>query len=266
MNDDLLTVLPEIKSSELIEQSSVGSKSYSILFIIALKYYRNYDTFIKYYVDNIQKFYPNSFTLIVDNNSKYIDDIHNMFNGYDRMKIITNTSIKKMDIGAYLFGIDYLIENNLIDTYDFIVFSQDTYVLKNKYDFNIFIENNIKAATVHSWPIGPGSLRKELIEDLHLTHVVDKITICWCNTFILHKSKILEFKEMMRPIVIFNKDESGQAELYLSGMLYILNNNNFALDFTPQSYVRQVQNPETYSTNVYFLKIIQSKDQYTQDI
>ncbi len=48
-----------------------------------------------------------------------------------------------------------LSENNLIDIYDFVVFSQDTYVLKNKYDFDIFVENNVTAETVHFWPIDP---------------------------------------------------------------------------------------------------------------
>ena len=243
------------------------SDSYKLLFIIALKYYRNYDTFIKYYVDNIQKFYQNSFTLIVDNNSKYIDDVHTMFNGYDNVKIITNTSSKKMDIGAYLFGMDYLIENNLISTYDYFVFSQDTYILKNKYDFNILIENNVTAAAVHSCPVGPDLLSKEIIENLHLTPVLDKITLCWCNTFILHKSKILELREMLKPIVVFNKEYSCLAERYLSGMLYMLNTNSiFALDYTPQTYIRQISNPETSTENRYFIKILQNKNELTQDM
>lgn len=243
------------------------SDSYKLLFIIALKYYRNYDTFIKYYVDNIQKFYQNSFTLIVDNNSKYIDDVHTMFNGYDNVKIITNTSSKKMDIGAYLFGMDYLIENNLISTYDYVVFSQDTYILKNKYDFNILKEKNITAATVHSWPIGPDMLSKEMIEKLHLTNILDKITLCWCNTFILHKSKILELREMLKPILVFDKSVTQHAERFLSGMLYLLNNNcNFALDYTPQIYIRQISNPETSTENRYFIKILQNKNELTQDI
>jgi len=253
----------EVFSTEIADKND----SYNILFIIALKYFRNYDTFIKYYVDNIQKFYPDSFILIIDNNSNYIADIHTMFNGYDNVKIITNTSTKKMDIGAYLFGIDYLVENNLVNTYDFVVFSQDTYVLKNKYDFNIFIENNITAAAVHSFPVGPGMLSKEMVDNLQLTHVLDKITLCWCNTFILHKSKILELRKMLSPIVIFDKSTTHYAERFLSGMLYILNNNsNFALDYTDQcTYLRKVTNPETCTENRYFIKILQNKDDRTQD-
>ena len=46
-----------------------------LCFIISHKYYKSYKSFIKYYVDNIKKFYPNSFILIVDNNSENLEDI-----------------------------------------------------------------------------------------------------------------------------------------------------------------------------------------------
>ena len=72
---------------------------------------------------------------------------------------------------------------------------------------------------------------------------------------------------MMRPIVIFNKEYSCLAERYLSGMLYMLNNNsNFALDYTPQTYIRQISNPEISTENRYFIKILQDKNEGTQDI
>ena len=50
--------------------------NYKVCFIIALKYIRGYVSFIDYYVDNIKLFYPNSLIVIVDNNSKYIEDVY----------------------------------------------------------------------------------------------------------------------------------------------------------------------------------------------
>ena len=52
-----------------------NTNNYKLCFIIAQKYYRNYKTYIQYFVDNIQEFYPGSLCIIVDNNSIHINDI-----------------------------------------------------------------------------------------------------------------------------------------------------------------------------------------------
>ena len=53
-----------------------------VCFIISHFYNRNYTSYIKYYIDNIQYFYNDSLIIIVDNNSKYIADINILFNPY----------------------------------------------------------------------------------------------------------------------------------------------------------------------------------------
>jgi len=75
--------------------------NYKVCFIISHKYYRNYESYIQYYVDNIQKFYPESLCIIVDNNSTHIDDIINKLNTYNNVIILSNVSLCKFEIGAY---------------------------------------------------------------------------------------------------------------------------------------------------------------------
>ena len=45
----------------------------------------------------------------------------------------------------------YLIDNNILDNYKYIVCTQDTFVLKNKYDFNILNNQNTTACTINSY-------------------------------------------------------------------------------------------------------------------
>ena len=43
--------------------------NYNVCFIISCKYNKNYINFIKYYIDNIIKYYTNYLIIIVDNES-----------------------------------------------------------------------------------------------------------------------------------------------------------------------------------------------------
>jgi hypothetical protein len=86
------------------------SDNYNVCFIISCKYNRNYITYIKYYVDNIIKYYTNYLIIIIDNNSIYIDELIKLFNflNYKNIVILTNNIECKFEIGAYKMGIIYL--------------------------------------------------------------------------------------------------------------------------------------------------------------
>ena len=69
--------------------------------------------------------------LIVDNNSPYLEDIENILKKYINLKIIINNSKCKFEIGAYNEGIRYIQNNNLLNNYEYFIFSQDNFVLKS---------------------------------------------------------------------------------------------------------------------------------------
>jgi hypothetical protein len=118
-----------------------------LLFIISHKYCRGYDSYLEYYINNIQCLYGNyANILIVDNNSICLEDIHEKISKYKNVELIINTSDCKFELGAYRFGINYI--NEKINDYEYIIFTQDTFVLKNKYDFNNLILNDVKACTI----------------------------------------------------------------------------------------------------------------------
>jgi len=183
------------------------------------------------YVDNILKFYENSFIIIVDNNSKHIADIIEIFKDYSNLVLLINETICKFEIGAYKVGIQYILDNQLLEKYDYYVFSQDTFILKNKYDFknlekegifasafnhyqNRFVKNDYYNLTIY-----------KILCDLNLQDKFDELSLCWCNSFILHKTKINEFLHIVKDIILKDRNDSMCSERYLSGILYLLNNN-----------------------------------------
>jgi hypothetical protein len=254
--------------------------NYSVCFIIAHKYYRNYESYIQIYVDNILKFYKDSLCIIVDNNSKYIEDIINKLKDYKNVIILSNDSQCKFEIGAYKVGIYDLIEKNLLNKYNYVVFSQDTFVLKSKYDFNELVINNDKALPFHAClqipPISqhsyfhhPHSLN--ILKKIHLDDKIDLLRMCWCNSFILHNSKIMEFLEITKDLIITNRYESECSERYLSGILYYLNNYKLANVYSCHkdgtlSYNFFTVCIKTYENDIYpFVKRFQRKTEHTVD-
>jgi hypothetical protein len=211
-----------------------------VCFVVASKHIRGYPTYIKTYVDNINTFYKDSFTLIVDNNSLYIEeDIH--FD-YTNVKVVTNTSECKFELGAYKFGISYLLENNIVNSYEYFVFTQDTFVLTNYYDFNNLLENNVMACPLvgsseghfisdhtsgmsHHAGHKDYDLIKNVISKLNLTETANKLSFCLANSFVLNNSKLVDLLELTRDIKIECKMHSESSERFLAGILYVLNNN-----------------------------------------
>lgn len=207
------------------------TNTYKLCFIIAHKYYRNYTSYMQYYVDNIQLFYPGSLCIIVDNNSTHINDIIVKLKDYKNVVILTNASKCKFEIGAYKVGISYLLNNNLLDSYDYIIFSQDTFVLKNKFNFNELRNQNVTACSLTLGDLNNhGGLMhvsesQIILKKLNLLDSIEKIGLCWGNSFILHNSKIKEFFDITKDIMITERIESEWSERYLATIFYYLNNN-----------------------------------------
>lgn len=247
--------------------------TYNVCFVIALKYYRTHESFIKYYVDNIQRLYKNSFIIIVDNNSTYINDIKQMFIKYTNLIIITNNTICKFEIGAYKVGINYLISNNLIDNYNYYIFTQDNFILKNKYDFNILSNNNTVACPIVSFnALHTGHwdkpITRQVLTSLNLQNSLEKLTFCWCSSFILEKSRLIPFLNITQNIVITIRHQSESGERYLSGILYYLNNHIHAdIDGDMDDLCYDCWKVDLYhNIDHYFVKRIQQKNEHTRDI
>lgn len=244
-----------------------------LIFIIAHKYYRGYVSYVNFYIDNIKSLYPNSLIIIVDNNSPNKGDVFNSLK-YDDIILLDNNIECKFEIGAYQVGINYLLENNLINDYDYVIFSQDTYILKNKYDFNIFKTQNIHAASFvglkndfEKWDVCSRVLR-----ELNLTDKLEYTTLCWCNSFIVSTEKIQILQTYFKPIVIKVRYESEASERYLGRIILELNggqdfslqgdNNLFLVD--GKTYNCLEVNPYWEMDN-YFCKVAQQKNENTNE-
>jgi len=257
----------------------------NVLFIIAVKYNRNYISYVKYYVDNIQKFYPNGFCILVDNNSKYISELYNSLNQYKNLVMLINESPCKFEIGAYNYGITYALEHNILHNYEYIVCIQDTFVLKNKYDFNNLKLNNILACVINDnslvshgkceyyWCIET----QNVIEKLNCNTDDDTklitpaiVEFCWCSSFILHKSKIDEYLNITSDIIITGRTESCKSERYLGAIMYKLNDYKNSSIEDSASCISLGYNCWTVNiindnlTN-YFVKSVQQKTERTPE-
>jgi len=247
---------------------------YKVCFMIANKYIRNYPSFIDHYVENIQNCYKNSLILIIDNNSDNFEDINIRLKKYENnnLVIITNTSESKFELGAYKFGINYIINNNLLSKYDYYIFTQDTFVLKNKFDFYKFIENNVFACPIkchiddnfnrHSNDYYD-PLVSTLLHKLNLQNNINDLRLCWANSFVLHNSKVKQFYELVKDIITKNKTDACLVERLLSPILYTLNNyKNYTLDniYTEQEiYDLWSIDVKNTNTHYHFMKKLTNK-------
>ena len=260
-------------------------------FIIAHRYVRGYTSYIEHYVDNIHKFYENSLVIIVDNNSPYKDDVLNKFKNKENIVLLDNNIANKFESGAYLVGVNYILENNLLEKYDYYVFTQDTYILKNKYDFDILSQKNVLACPI-TWGVGTQDLPMYFLtphlENLGLnnlnvevnynTAILDssvynndellkKILHCYCSVFIIEKSKINELQWYLNKIKITDRWGSELFERYFAWVLYKLNNNkNYQIDINPYSlYDCYNINLHEDFTHGFFAKQQQRKRENTPD-
>ena len=125
--------------------------NYKLVFVIAHKYFRGYPSYLKYYIENIQRLYTDSLILVCDNNSVFKEEVFEAIPPNDNIKFLDNDIECKFELGAYQIGIRYLLEHNLRDEYDFVICTQDNFILKNKYDFNILIDGDVTACPINSY-------------------------------------------------------------------------------------------------------------------
>jgi hypothetical protein len=251
----------------------MGWVNENLIFIIAHKYVRGYPSYLKYYIDNIKTFYPKSLIIVVDNNSKNIKDITDQFDDvYDNLIFLENNTDCKFEIGAYRVGLDHINQMGSDLDYSYIVCTQDTYILKKKYDFNILKTNNVYVAPLIGWKndLSKMDVIKSILTDLGLFNRLDETNLCWCNSFVLSKDKVTEFYNYIKDIVITVRSQSEGSERYLGRLFLELNNGiNFSIDGEVNTFISNGIMYDCHSINgyadidKYFCKISQQKNERT---
>ncbi len=240
-----------------------------LFFIIAHKYYRNYVNYTEFYVKNIKKFYPNSQIIIVDNNSTHKNPCFETIRN-DGVIILDNDNLCKFELGAYKVAINYLNNNKLIEKGSYFIFSQDNFILKNKYDFNNLKSEDVRACPIVSWDNDWEFffICRPILESLGLLSDLEKVNFCWCNSFILRSDKILEFYNYIKDIIIVDRIGSMATERYLPRIFWELNNKkNFDIDGKIEDldyYCHTVDITDDVSN--FFCKISQQKNEKTIDL
>jgi hypothetical protein len=252
-----------------------------VIFIIAHKYFRGYESYIEYYINNIKKFYEESLIIVVDNNSNYKDDIFDKLKLYDNVILLDNDIECKFEVGAYNVGMKYLIDNDLLNKYDYVTMTQDNFIIKNKLDFNNLYNENVYACPINGCYQNVESKEylnvqmdcidvwQPILERLGLNNNIDKISFCWCHSFIIATNKVEQLYTYTKDIVIKIRWESCASERYLARFLWELNDyKNYDID----GDIRDLKEKyDCWSVNLYgdvptfFAKRIQQKTENTTD-
>jgi len=247
---------------------------------------RWYTSYIAYYVHNINKYYNDALIIIVDNESTYQEDVFAQFRSVGNVVILVNTTEHKFEAGAYLLGINFILDNKLEDKYNYFVFTQDTYILKNPYDFNELLSHDIKACPL-SFGDGIQDFSIQTIKPMLISmnlwsehtkvnkvslryfnvNIQNKILQCFCNSFIIHNSKIIDLHSCLSSIKITSRLDSEICERVFAWMLYKLNNDkNYQIDINPYTkYSSFTVNPFNNFKHGYFVKKMQHKTEHTKD-
>jgi hypothetical protein len=242
-----------------------------ISFVISHKFYRGYESYLCYYIENIKKFYNDALIIVVDNNSTHKEDIINKLKIFNSVIFLENNITCKYELGAYQVGIKYLIDNNLEESYDYFVFSQDTFILKNKYDFNILLNNNITACSIVTCKNDWAYMEQHgspILKKLNLNNKLEQSRLCWCNSFIISNSKIKSLFDYLQNIIIITRKQSEASERYMGRILLELNNGkSFDIDgeIDKLSYYCHTVNPYETIAN-FFCKKAQQKNEYTKKV
>ena len=250
----------------------VEINEYKVCFIIAHKYFRGYESYLKYYVEQILNHYNDSLIIIVDNNSNYKEDIFKTLPDNENIILLDNNILCKFELGAYQVGLNYLIKNDLINEYNYYVFTQDNFILKNKYDFNLFNQNKIKACPINSWTNDWEKMDvcEVILNKLNLFNMFNESKLCWCNSFIVTKERVEKLHNFLKEIIIINRHQSEGSERYLGRILLELNDGIPTIDIDgdisslKNKYDCWNVNPKN-DINSFFVKIVQQKNERTTD-
>lgn len=253
----------------------MNTESSRICFVIAHKWIKRnppFESYLSHYVENIQKFYPNAITLVVDNKSKHKGDILNSLMSKPNVVVLDNDTESGFEVGAYTVACRWLCDQNLVDQLDFVVFTQDTFVLKNKYDFSLLWKEGIKACPINSWKndMWRIDIQEKALESMGLNDNLDKISFCWCNGFVAAANKIRQLLSYISRVKITTKDESCASERWLARVVYELNEGGKEWDIDGNiNHNRSKYNEWTVDVfsdvSSYFVKKIQQKNENTVD-
>jgi hypothetical protein len=239
-------------------------------FIIAHKFFRGYESYLKYYIENILSFYEDPLIIIVDNNSTHKDDIFNTLPVRNNIVLLDNDIECKFELGAYQVGIRYIIDNGLTNKFDYYVCTQDNFILKNKYDFNILAKDNHTACPINSMK-NDHELREisgPILNRLGLLDNMDKITFCWCSSFVVANTKLEQLYGYLKQIVMTVRTESCAAERYLARILWELNDHKNT-DIDGDCVKLKTEHYDCWTVDLYapatsyFVKTVQQKTERT---
>lgn len=240
----------------------------SLCFIIACKVYKNYPSYLEFYVSNIKEYYPSALILLVDNNSTY-KQYYDIFKNTS-VVILENTSESKFEVGAYKFATEYIKNNNI--KYDYYICSQDTFVLVNKYDFNTLIKDNVKACALeHFYFHRAHNQHIEVLTKLNIYDPNENFLCCWCASWCCDHNTLLKINDMLYSITPKTRDESMQTERYMGKILKMLNNNiSYSIEKGTEGHKYDCHRVEITSESAknsgsYFVKRAQQKNETTPE-
>lgn len=248
------------------------NQNYKVSFIIAHKYFRGWESYLNYYINNIFEYYESPLVIVVDNNSKYKNDIFENLDRKNEIILLDNDIESKFEMGAYQVGLRYIVKNNLENEYDYVVLTQDNFILNKKLDFNDLIQKNIHACPINSYyQDGENSVISHLVlNNLGMNDNLDKVTFCWGCSFIIGKKNINKMYEISKKIKIVVRAESCASERYLARILWELNDfRNHDIDgdirILNNKYDCWTVNPYDRNINSFFIKKVQQKNENTVD-
>ena len=252
-----------------------------VIFVIAHKYFRGYDSYLEYYINNIRSFYEKSLIIVVDNNSTHRDDIFDNLKKYDNVILLDNNIECKFEVGAYNVGMRYMIDNNLLEEYDYVAMTQDNFVIKNKLDFNALYNENVYACPINGCYQNVPSKEylnvqmdcidvwQPILERLGMNNNIDKISFCWCHSFIITTNKVEQLFSYTKDIIIKVRWESCASERYLARFLWELNdyqNHDIDGDIRDLKEKYDCWSVDLYEdVSTFFAKKLQQKNENTTD-
>lgn len=248
--------------------------SNKVCFIIANKYYRGYESYLSYYINNIHTLYPEALTIVVDNNSKYSEDVFSSLRDLRNVVLLINDCKDGgFELGAYKTGIKYILDNNLVDQYSFYVCTQENFLLKNFFDFKQLLEKQTYALPINSMQNDWYAMDvcQPVLQQLGLFDNLDKVTFCWCSSFIVANKKLEQLYGYLKQIVQTRRHESEAAERYLARILWELNEHKPCGDIDGDCRDLPGKYYDCWSVDLrgevrsYFAKRVQQRNEHTRD-